>query len=921
MNKQFEHLTNIEKISPSPFKICRNRLQETKWVPHYKVPLNEKNTPCDHRTVLSNEVIFELDARAWGQNKKIALIILGALEELEIPYYMYATGGKGVHISIYFNKLVLTKEQTETFNTALRYGFTWKHIRLWLLYDIISYAGLSASTAGKGAGFIIDTAPISFNELYDGTHLIRSCGGRHQVYNKEAMDTETHYKTFITKDDLKSRKPRVTNLEHVNYPSELETFDINTELLFNYIESFINKAIENKQQKYDDIKLDGGFMGLACIQTLLDGTSEGQRSMGAQMISSALILDDTPKPLEILKDYTNNCKQTGDSFTLSEATNWYTWLQNQPSNFFNHKIMEEMGWCDGTCEYTKILKKDAIKVLENSKLLERINKYIGITVAGEEKTRVLLFLLLLSSKFDVKGKNKGIGSCSPQSIILSSSSSSGKSWVTKQILKLFGEDSQVYSRMTASVLNYFQDVDMTGKILFIEELQSLDSSSNQLRLWISEGTLKLASVEKEKDDDGVETNKLTVKKNIGQPAFITGTAEDEIDEQMSNRSWLISMDITTSQNAKVLDFADKVAKGLIVDDFIEQRILQDAIKELKSYEVIIPFLDRHILNLPIEDTRVRRDYNKLKTLICCSALLHQYQREIITTDTGKQLLIAEFDDYEIARYYSMEILESSFVGLTNQQMEILNIIRDSAWSLNFTASHIQVKTGYSQKKCYTILKQLEEVGAIIVDGTREIGKTTTFMINTAKRFGSLELPNKDDFIEKLTSENTIIDGQPIPKPRLFSEENDENSQIYDFEIARKLWQKLGENENNSRRKILGSPKKIIIKALETGNTDHLPPQFQFVITYSKNLFQKVYILFAKRKSDSASVYKTDDKPEKLGEMTRFTKEDIIKIFNESNEHLIDLVTLTDMGIPEVLINNMKADGDLYEAKPGRFMLL
>jgi hypothetical protein len=204
---------------------------------------------------------------------------------------------------------------------------------------------------------------------------------------------------------------------------------------------------------------------------------EGLRNEGAKIIATALVLDGfgQDRAEQTMTQYVNNCSQIGHQFFLSEAMNWYNWMRNQEEVFWNNEQVKKLGvWDKDTDDWEKATKKDVLKVLESKGLLKRIDKYLKKNIVGEEKTRILIFLLLLSSKFKIqKGWNLK-GDPKPQSIILSSLSASGKSYITKAILELFGEeetDYYAFSRMTGAVLNYFSEIDMTGKILFVEELQ------------------------------------------------------------------------------------------------------------------------------------------------------------------------------------------------------------------------------------------------------------------------------------------------------------------------------------------------------------------------------------------------------------------------------------------------------------------
>lgn len=926
---QYEHLKKLENITPGPFKICREKLEENKWVPGYQTPLTEKETPTDHRTVLSNEIIFDIDYKGWGYNVKITKSIIDALEQLDIPYYTYYTGGKGLHTCIYFDKIKLEKEQRQRLQTAIEFGYSYKNIRTWFHKRIITeYTGLQESAIGKGAGKIIDSAPISFDETRGGSHLIRACGGRNQKYDAQNMESERFYKTWIDLKETKlNRAPRIKNIEEVQYPPIIKTFELPILPLMDSIEEYISDAQKRNVEREEIIKLSDGYLNLNCVKTLMAGMDEGNRSIGAQLLCQAIILDKQEEKVdEILKEYINNCQQRGHKFTLTEATKWYDWLKNQPGVFFNHSLLKEIGICDGDCEYNHKKKREVFKLLERKDLLEVYDNYLSTEIVGEEKNRILIFLLLLSCKFDTRPSYRKKGDPKPASIILSSLSSSGKSYVTKAILPLFGTENIDYftwSRLTSSVLNYFHGIDMTGKIFFTEELQGMDAESNQLRLWISEGKLKLGSVEKRKNEEGIEVNDLNIRESVGQPAFITGTAEDVIEDQLLNRSWVFSMDNSSEQTRKILLYQDKLARGEIETTDINVRILTDAIKELKSYHIIIPWMDSELLKMPYNDVRTRRDYQKLMLIIQCSALLHQRQRIRYTGEDGAEYLIADIDDYEIAKKYTIDVLETTFAGLTLQQMAVYKLIVDSNWSLEFTQSDIQKATGWNQKKTWTTLKQLEQVSAIVAE-SQERGVATIYSLNINKKFNHLNLPDGefllDEYCKKYHNSLVSNKNRALPQSEVFLLKN---GPILTFEQAYELWQIWSKIEKNTDIFGRGSPIKLILKALETGTRDHLPKDCKFWIGSPKSSPRINYGNPAMAIVDLCRISTTapeEPRGRALDEQ-KVTEKYILEYMNSSAKHIFEIDEIYKLGVTEEILSKMKKKGDIYEPKPGRLMLL
>jgi len=754
-NEQQKYLKRIEEINHIPTFVYLD-IDDKKTKKHH--PGKKFNIGMyqlvDHRTVGCNEIVFDFDY-GFNMSKELAKKVVGVLDNRGWSYNIFVTGGQGIHISCWFNKLEFSTDNSlcDLFKKARQLRLSYKHIRKWLWNLILEEASININKAVK-----IDTAPLNFNEGQGKYHPIRLCGGRNHKRNDVLNSDIITYKSCITTEQLTNAKKRIeiNNIDSVVYPTEINAFNIN----ISEFSAFLIKYIQQQEKVLDikeEIKFKGSYVELQSVQTILEGLSKGQRAKGAQILAIACILDgfNKQKAYLLAEKYVNNCNQIGEEFVIEEANRWIDWIYDQKYHFWNCQLVRDLNVHDELmCNFCEQNKGKIIKVLEDKSLLKRIDSFLSMTVVGEEKTRILVFLLMLSKKFT----NMGFGAVKPASIIFSSMSSSGKSWMTKRLLPLFGQENRdyfVFSRMTKSSLNYFCEIDMNNKLMFIEELQGLDESSNQLRLWISEGTLNLSTVEKIKDSEGTTTNELIFKKTVGQPVFITGTAEDKIDEQMNNRSWLISLDVSEEQNKAILEFEDRIAHGKCLVDEKELRILQDCIKELKNYNYIIPFYNYKDLNIPTKNVRIRRDYNKFRFLISCSALLHQRQRITFTDETtGKRYLICSFDDYEIAKEYGEEVLKTTFSGLQAQQIDLANQIKNnSTWNTDFTSSNIQETMGWSQKKCWTALTQLEECGLILLKSGGGHGNIKTYSYNFKKKLVDLKLPSKEDLMKKWQENN------------------------------------------------------------------------------------------------------------------------------------------------------------------------
>jgi hypothetical protein len=912
MDDQFLFFQKLQSVVYNKILVAKNILKDKQFRPSYRQEIISNEQIIDHHTISSNEIVFDMDFKNYSLNYKHAKLIISTLDERKIPYYVYSSGGKGLHIHIYFDKIEINNEEIrKLFTDALQYGFTWTHLRQFIFNLILEEAGISKNFIGK----YIDTKKINFNDLEESNVLIRACGGRNQKIDDVTGNIETSYKTWIPLEEFKDKKIQVKNISQVKYPEEIKAFNINQFELGQCLKDYITEAQTQKKQVLEQVVLPNGYTGLSSVQRILEGLEEGKRNDGAKILALALVLDkySDEKAYLVMEQYASNCSQIGHQFTKSEALGWYKWMKYQPSHFWNNEHVKKLGvWDKDTDEYYLLHKKDSLKVLGNKTLLKRIDDYLANEIVGEKDNRVLIFLLLLSSKFKVDKEWNIAGDPKPQSVILSSLSASGKSYISKAILKLFGEegiDFYTFSRMTGAVLNYFTDIDMTSKVLFVEELQGLDKESNQLRLWISEGKLKLATVEKV--EDGEETkNRLVIKESQGQPVFITGTAEDTVDEQMNNRSWLISLDISEQQNKAILKYESMQASQKRTSNSDELRILKDAIKELKAYHFIIPFFDYELLNIPTNDVRIRRDFKKFGDLICCITLLFQKQRICVKDDKNREYLISSLEDYELAVKYSERVLSSTFSGLTNQQIILLEQIKTQTWNNEFELADIQRLTNWSQSKCYTMINQLEEIGTLTSSGKRP-GVPTVYSYNSKKKLVNLNLPTADQLLEKLVSKNANF---------IFL-------QKYDFHYEE------GVKTGKISEKIIWSIENQIFSGGISANvadfavlksTNNIPPYIETLelspknrenLSFVKNPPEKNLIIDSSNSSETSTNNINPTPPNLRKELLEFLESSSLHLHNE-----FDLETKFGTGIFPI-IDSLCIEGIVFKPKQHHIMKL
>ncbi|QDP57880.1 MAG: hypothetical protein Unbinned1693contig1002_24 [Prokaryotic dsDNA virus sp.] len=745
MNGQQKYIKILQDATIPEVKVAKDIFKDKvgKYSPGKRYKLDTYNWH-DERTVCLNEIVFDLDWNSYVRNYAEAKKIIDVLVDRGIEPYVCATGGKGIHIHLFFNKLKFERdEHKKLIKEAFSYGLKWKHIRLWFWNLILDEAGIEKENRGQGKPY--DSFPLCFDYYAGTSRLIRDIGGKKHI-KKQDGTWQVYYKTYIPLNRFGKNKPNAKNISDVIFPREIKTFNINEYDLADCLKHFIDTAKKTNIPKLSNIRINTKYIELDSVLKIREGLDTGQRSVGALLISIASKIDKLPKKdaIIVLEEYVNNCSQIGHKFTLPEAQQWMDWIYSQNDVYWNCGQLKELGvHNEYSCEYCRAQHRESLKFLKSSTILKQINDVLDELVVGEGHNKMLIFLLLLSKDFPSETGLLGWnipGDPFSQNIILSADSASGKTYILKQILKLFGDedvDYYVISRITKSAFNYFTEENMDGKIIFIEELQGLDEHTEQLRVWMSEGKLSLTTVEKIKNEEGIEKLAKETKNTKGQPCFVTCQAESIVGEQLLNRSWVLSTDVTEIQSQKILNYQCELAQGKIKFDTIKLQIIKDAIKQLKPYHFIIPFADYIEMNIPTKDVRVRRDFTKFLNLIRTSAHLHQKQRHIIEKD-GKEFIICSIQDYEIAKQYSEGILGATFSGLTNTQIDVLNFIKIQ-WPLDdFTVADLQRHKGKSVQHWHGMLKQLVDLGYLNAEGDR--GRPTYFTLVKQATLNLVTLP-------------------------------------------------------------------------------------------------------------------------------------------------------------------------------------
>ena len=274
----------------------------------------------------------------------------------------------------------------------------------------------------------------------------------------------------------------------------------------------------------------------------------------------------------------------------------------------------------------------SIDFLKRKHLLKNLNIEIGKAgIVGEENSRMLLFLIIISYL------NK-----SPLHALVQGSSGSGKTHIISRIADLMPqEDVLRFTRITESSLYNWGEFDLFQKVVIIEDLDGLkEDALYALREFISNQVLRSSVTIKDKKGNNKSSHKI-VK---GQFSSLSATTKGETYEDNMSRSFLIAVDESKEQTARIIEYQNKRNAGEIDPQESQKTIhfIQQIVRNLKVYEVINPYATQ--LHLPEKVHKIRRLNEMYQAVIKQVTFLNQYQRKL----TNNNQLITQIEDIEQA---------------------------------------------------------------------------------------------------------------------------------------------------------------------------------------------------------------------------------------------------------------------------------
>ena len=225
--------------------------------------------------------------------------------------------------------------------------------------------------------------------------------------------------------------------------------------------------------------------------------------------------------------------------------------------------------------------------LDGKARLEKIDEILRIDIHGEINNRRLYYFLTLSNWA------KRLRTL----VVVRAASSAGKNYLVENIMKLFPEDAiEVYSSATAAVFNYENLGDK--KVLFLKEMRESENSEEVFKSLI-DGDRTHKEVVREKGKNVVVNHYL---ESLG---IVTTLSFENVAIDLINRSWIITIDMSSSQTREISIFKRKKKRYQIEIDLYIKKIEEerDLIKYSYTYidwdyYVVIPYIEKLSILFP-----------------------------------------------------------------------------------------------------------------------------------------------------------------------------------------------------------------------------------------------------------------------------------------------------------------------------------
>lgn len=391
---------------------------------------------------------------------------------------------------------------------------------------------------------------------------------------------------------------------------------------------------------------------------------------------------------------------------------------------------------------TEAERQRAIQYLEKPGLLKRTNEDIGRAgVVGERKNRLLMYLAFTSRLRG--GSRQG----RPLHVLCLAPSGAGKTHLQETVGSLIPEEEKKeITALSENALYYFEEKELSHKLLLIEDLDGAEETLYPIRELQSKGRLVKSVPIKDPRSEEIRTEELVVEGPVSTAAT---TTRERLAEDNESRALVLHLDDSKEQSQKVQEYQRKRSAGR-VDEASIQRVkerLRNVQRCLTPVEVRNPYAEA--LELPPEVFKQRRANQLYLDVIETITFYHQRQRDVKTDRNGRPYVEAQTQDIEAANELLADVLSVKSDELTEACRRFLEKVRDwleAERKETFYAKEVRRALRRSPSSVKRYLRQLREYGFIEVVGG---GRYSTGYEYELTRYGREGKPDAKSYLDEV----------------------------------------------------------------------------------------------------------------------------------------------------------------------------
>jgi len=385
-------------------------------------------------------------------------------------------------------------------------------------------------------------------------------------------------------------------------------------------------------------------------------------------------------------------------------------------------------------DLTEEEKKKAIELLRSPTLINLFLDVCHTRYVGRDMTLVLIKLATLTRHL-----TRGL------SVVLLGTSSVGKSALVETVLMTCDPPSiENFSRTSAQYLLYRKEP-LEHKVITFYEFNGADSSAAIIRTALTEGELRLGTVQKDAAGSLCATE---IRKETRGLVILSTYTGSRIDTELSTR--VLLQEITHDEGLTREVYRRKAQH---VEDNTEAfKIWRTADSLIEARSVIIPYLRRLADVFPTNEERFHRDFDKTVMLIKASALLHQYQRE--NTEDGA--VMASEADYRLIHSLGSAFAQS-LLPVSEPVLRMLDAAKEMGRP---TRAELQARIAVSSATIKRYIGQAKRAELIDAEGR---GKNQTITVLDVPMSQTV-LPDPDKIFgcdELLSQNGQTVDGYSL----------------------------------------------------------------------------------------------------------------------------------------------------------------